>query len=180
MKGAVNAFSKMWKFLVKHKKITKPIAIVLTIILYWIFIYYPYHYSVYTPIGAAVIGTLLVGLGFYSLFIKKEIKFKQIRREYFIFLALMLISDICVIIASLDFGLIPQVDITLAWLRDNFGLVLTIVFELLSYPFFVLIFAGTYKILNKEHFYLWLLVFLAWTVSIARLFVNYVWPAITN
>lgn len=160
-----------------HKKVIKPLVIVLAVMLYWVLIYYPFHYSKWTPISAVAGGTILLVLGAYSMFIKKEVKFRDVMPVYIVFLILMFISDIFLLIAATNNGLIPEVDITLSWIKGNFGLFTAIIADLLGYPVFIVLMAGTYKLLDKEHLYLWIMVFLAWSVSTIRLFINFVAPS---
>lgn len=158
----------------KHRRIVKPALIVLAVILYWVLIYYPFHYSAYTPISAVAAGTILLILGIYSLFIKKDVKFRHIKPVYLIFLVLMIISDIGLLIASLKHGLTPEVDITISFVYRNFGLFTAIVTNMLGYLAAIVAMAGTYKLLDREHLYLWIMVFLAWSVSTVKLFVGFV------
>jgi len=158
----------------KHRKIVKPAIIVLAVLLYWVLIYYPFHYSAFTPVSAIAAGTILLVLGIYSLFIKGDVKFKHIKPVYFIFLALMIISDIGLLIASLKHGLTPEVDITISFIYRNFGLFTAIIANMLGYLAAIVAMAATYKLLDREHFYLWIMIFLAWTVSTVKLFVGFV------
>ncbi len=152
----------------------KIIAIVLAIVIYWKFVYYPYHYSSYTPISFVVAGAVLFFAGIYGLFIKKDVKFKDLKYLYYVILFFAVVSEVFILLAVLKHGLLPGIDITWAWIAVNLGNIPLILIILLSFPVYLIMLAGTYKLIGKEHVFIWGMICLAWIVSNYRLFVTYV------
>src|SRR3989344_3997005 len=151
------------------KEYLKPVLIVLTVLIYWIFVYYPYHYSNYTAISFIVGGGILFFIGIYSLFFEKSFGFKEIKALYLTVLAFSIVSEILILIAFIKHGFVEEIDITWFWVYQNLGFPIAIFAILMSFISYLFILAGTYRILGKEHVYLWGMILIAWFVSNVRL-----------
>lgn len=152
----------------------KPLLIVAVVVLYWLFVYYPNHYSSYTPISFVVGGALLFFIGIYGFFIKKDVKFKDLKYMYYVVLFFAVVSELFILIAVQKHGLVPGIDITWAWIAANLGVFAVVVAVILSFPVYLVFLAGTYKLIGKEHVYLWGMVCLAWIVSNTKLFIRFI------
>ncbi len=157
----------------------KAIIIVVAVLLYGAFVYYRFHYYDFTPISGIIAGGILFFIGLYAVFIEKSVSFRSIKTVCIIFLVFYIVSHILVIIGMQKHGLIKGVDITLTWVKNNLDflnagnlIVYTAIF--LIYFIFPFIVAGTYRLLGKEHVFLWMMIFSAWIASNIKLFVNYV------
>lgn len=170
----MRAKERLKKFYSSNRSWVKPLLMFVVVVLYWIFVYYPYHYSAYTPISFVVAGTVLFFLGIYGIFIKKDVKFKDLKYLYYVILGFAVVSEIFILLAVHKHGLLSGIDITWAWIAERLGSAVAVLAAVLSFPVYYVMLAGTYKLLGKEHVYIWGLVCLAWTVSNIRLLIKFV------
>ncbi len=151
----------------------KEIIIVLVVILYWAFVYYPYHKRDYTPISIIVGGGILVFVGIYG-FVSGIVSIYNILSIAITLLVLMGISFILLLIAIRKHGLKTDIDITLTWIKRKLGKSWVNVALIIAYPSLFFVIAGTYVLLGKEYYVLWIMIFAAYIISNVKLFVRYI------
>lgn len=148
----------------------KILIIILVFILYWIFIYYRFHYSDFTPISLIVIGIFLAIFGGFKFFKDGNVNFIDIKIIYFIGVLFLAISYILILCSVKKHGLKKKVDITMTFLNKIGGKKLAVFMAILGFPSFFFMMAATYILIGPEHIYAWGMIFLAWSVSGIRLF----------
>jgi len=160
--------------LIKINSSAKIIAILVLVVLYWIFVYYPYHYFIYTPISGLVVAGACVVYGFYCFFIEKSVRFDDVRIVSYLISAMSVIMLIFVNLAITKHGLSNNVDIMLTFFRDYLGMSFAYVGMVIAWPCLLFVGIATYRIIGKEHIYLWVMLFLAWLASNVKLLINFV------
>jgi hypothetical protein len=145
--------------------VLKSALLILAMILYWKFVYYKHHTEDITPISMILAGGCLVVYGSYSWLKLGSVSFSDISVLAHIFLLLALISFFILILELRKHGFVKDVDITLTWIKRNFGEITAYLCILLVLPVYVMIMFGTYSIFGKEHVVLWAMVILAWIKS---------------
>jgi hypothetical protein len=145
----------------------KALIIIAAFLIYWVLIYYRFHYHDFTPISLIIgVATLAIFGGFE--FFKGHVAFADVNVVYFIGAAFLTASYILVGIGAKKHGLRKEIDITLTFLHKR-GKWFPRVFAPLGYLAFFFMMAGTYRLLGPEHIFAWGMIFIAWAVSGIRL-----------
>lgn len=150
--------------------VLKSAIIIAVVLLYWKFIYYPYHKRDYTPISIFIIGATLFFIGIYAFFFEKSVILSDVLILYSIFFLFLAVSFTEVLIGIHKHGLRKDVDITLTWAKRVFPFVPFWGWMIIAFPALFFIPVATLKILGPEHVVFWGMVFLAWVASGLKLY----------
>ena len=140
------------------------LLIVIGVLLYWVFVYYPFHYTIFTAIFMITSVSVLSIIGGYYLLIR-EIELKDVEPIVFLCFVGHLISIIFIFYFSLNYGMSERVDITFSFIYHAFGLLPAVIIALMFFPAIVFLAIGTRKIFGEEYIYFWMMVLLAWIAS---------------
>jgi len=150
------------------------LTIIVAVLVYWRFVYYKYHEKDFTPISFLVVGVPLLFYGIYAFFFEKSVVLNDIKLIFIVGIIFLIIAFILDFIGIKKHGLKRKLDITLDWYNKIFGKKSICVLIILSFPGFLFLMAGTFRIFGQEHLFFWGLIFLAWVFSDIRLLKNYV------
>ena len=150
--------------------LVRSIIIILIILLYWKFVYYPYHKK-NVNLSLFLSGTvILFFIGIYSFFFAKTVAFYDIAAIYSLIFIFMTGTVILEGISLKDHKLDGDVDLTLALFRQIMPFIPHWFWLIIAFPALFFIAAGTYTILGKEHVLFWAMIFIAWVFSDIRLY----------
>lgn len=150
--------------------ILKSLIIILFIILYWKFVYYPLHKKDYTPISFFVVGGILFFVGIYAFFFKKIINFENIKILYSILFIFLVVSFSMVVVGIKKHKLSSDVDITLTWAKRTFPFLPFWFWMIIAFPALFFVMVASNYLLGREHIVPWSMIFLAWVASNLRLY----------
>ena len=112
--------------------------------------------------------------GAYNWLFQKTLSFQDISILYHISIVFLAVSFTFVFLGMKKHGLKKGIDITLTWTDKLLGKPFIYIIMIISFPAFIIILMGTYKILGQEHIIFWSMIFLAWVVSGYKLLTKYV------
>jgi|APSaa5957512622_1039677.scaffolds.fasta_scaffold30499_1 hypothetical protein len=151
----------------------KSLIILGCMLLYWKFIYYPFHKKDYTPISFFVLGGGLFFYGCYG-FIQGVSNFHNIKFVYIIMVIFLACSFSLLLIAIKKHGLKTDIDITLTWAKKTFPFLPFWFWMIISFPAIFFVQLATFDLIGAEHIAIWVMVFIAWVFSNFRLTRNYI------
>jgi hypothetical protein len=146
----------------------KSLIILGAILLYWKFVYYPFHKKDYTPISFFILGGGLFFYGVY-IFLIGNTTIQNIIVIYSTMCIFLLASFSLLFMAIRKHGLKTDIDITLTWAKKTFPFLPFWFWMIISFPAILFIQLATFDLMGEEHLILWGMIFLAWIFSNYRL-----------
>jgi len=154
-------------------ELLKSLIIVAVVLIYWKFVYYPYHKKDYTPISFFFIGGGLFFYGLY-LFFNERVIFSEISLVYYIMLGFLITSFTLLLISIKKSKLKTDIDITLTWAKKTFPFMPYWSWMIIAFPALFFILIATYGLLGQEHIAFWGMVFIAWIFSNLKLYKKHI------
>ena len=149
-------------------ELLKLTIILLVILVYWKFVYYPFHKKDYTPISFFALGGGLFFWGLYK-FINESVTFSDIKTIYLLMCLFLTTSFFLLFIAIKKHTLKTDIDITLTWAKKTFPFLPYGFWMIISFPAIFFIQLATLDLLGPEHIALWGMIYLVWLASNYRL-----------